>query len=247
VYFAVQIRTALQEFKMPKAAKHSAVAEELKKEYLREHLDSVKSLIRDWISALAAAEPLAREDREWGWQCARRLPFHGCADEIHVLRRHMKSRALWSHCSDLELKLEETWQLSEAARSMAATRHNKTSRKSERIYTLDYLPLALWEAFNVADGKKISLAFKAPGDSNGLNHCGYKIEESATTQKVRADVEAEFCELVSDFSGTPAIKSLVNSWKEVRRMEGQILGIANNILKSNDIFYPCRFCRHLWS
>ena len=39
---------------MPKSMKHSAVAREIKKEYLKEHLEQVEGLITEWIEQLRA-------------------------------------------------------------------------------------------------------------------------------------------------------------------------------------------------
>jgi hypothetical protein len=231
---------------MPKGVKYSPVAGELKKEYLREHLESVKTLIRDWMLGLHSPEPLSPNNHLWGWQSRYRLLTQDNPDDNHVLRHHLKSRALWSHYGQLETKLEEIWDLANNVRLEAKVMIEKQSTNSPRKYTQDYVPLALWKAFNLELGKTMGLTFRGSDDALGLICEAYEIEESANTTGQRQLIEKEFRSLITSVIRTPAMKDLTKSWLEAGQLEAQISMIADTTLKSGDIFYECRFCRHLW-
>jgi hypothetical protein len=234
------------EEKMAKAVKYSKVAEELKKDYLREHLESVKVLIRTWMSELHPPEPLAPIEQVWGWQSLYRSTSQDNPDENHMLRRHLKSRALWSHYSSWERKLEEIWQLTKQVRVEAKTREENQSANTPWRYSAEYLPLALWKAFDIALGKITDLPFKVPDAQVGLSYGAYRIEETVNTLEDRLFIEGEYREFIRSLSQIQTMKQLTNSWLEAGQLEVQITTIADKILKSGDIFYVCRFCRHLW-
>jgi hypothetical protein len=229
---------------MPKAKKYSQVAGELKKEYLREHLETIKTLIRSWISELHLPEPLAPNNQVWGWQYLYRLPRQDNPDDNHMLRRHLKSRALWSHHSNLERKLEEIWQLTEQVRLKAKVERKKQNKPWK--YTEEYALIALWKAFDMALGKVIDLPFKVPNDQVGLSCGAYKIEDSANTPEARLSIEEDYRSFISSLSQNSMMKQLARSWLEASQLEVQMSSIADKMLKSGDIFYTCRFCRHLW-
>lgn len=231
---------------MAKAVKYSRVAGELKKEYLREHLKSIETLIRSWMSELYLPEPLAPNNRVWGWQSLYRSPRQDNPDENHMLRRHLKSRALWSHHSSWERKLEEIWQLTEQVRIAAKAKKEKQSVNKPWRYAAEYAPLALWKAFDMALGKAIDLPFKVPDNQLGISYGAYRIEESANTPEARLLIEKEYRRFIRSLSKTSTMKQLANSWLEVGELEVQMSTIADKMLKSGDIFYVCRFCRHLW-
>ncbi len=232
---------------MAKAVKYSQVATELKKEYLRDHLESIKTLINSWISELPPPEPLAPNNRVWGWQSLYRSPRQDNPDDNHMLRRHLKSRALWRHHSNWELKLEEIWQLTEQVRLEAQAKKGKESVNRLWKYTEEYNLLALWKAFDMVLGKAIDLPFKVPDGQLGLSYGAYRIEESANTPEARLSIEEEYKKFISSLSQASTMKHLANSWVEASQLELQISTIAGKMLKSSDIFYMCRFCRHLWT
>jgi hypothetical protein len=231
---------------MANTIKHSEVAKELKKEYLKEHLESVKTLICSWRSELHPAEPLAPANHVWGWQSPYRSPREANPDDNHMLRHHLKSRALWSHHSMWERKLEEVWHFIEQARLKGKAMKDRQSMNSPFKYTCDYVPLALWKAFDMALGKAIELPFKVPDDQLGLCYGAYRIEESANTPKARAITQEDYKNFIRSLSQTAVMKHLADSWLEASQLEEQISTIADKMLKSGDVFYICGFCRHLW-
>jgi hypothetical protein len=231
---------------MAKAVKHSQIAKELKKEYLHEHLESIKTLIRIWISELHPIEPLAPNNRVWGWQSPYQSPRQGSPDDNHMLRHHLRSRALWSHHSSWERKLEEIWQLTNQVRLKAKVKKEKQSVKGLWRYTEEYAPLALWKAFDMTLRKAIDLPFKVPDNQLGLSYGAFRIEESANTPEARLLIEEEYKSFIRSLSRIPTMKQLARSWLEASQLETQMTTIADKMLESGDILYICRFCRHLW-
>ena len=56
----------------------------------------------------------------------------------------------------------------------------------------------------------------------------------------------EHRDFVYYISGLKGMKELVEVWTDVRSLQEQMNSIAIKALKSNDILYRCRFCKHLW-
>ena len=103
---------------MTKPLKNSAIASEIKREYLKEHLEIVKKIIEDWISELVAPSPFAPLKDIWGWQSVYRPSAEQDPDSNHMLRRHLRSRALWYHHAAWVRKLENIWQIKRGSRPM---------------------------------------------------------------------------------------------------------------------------------
>ena len=82
---------------MVRAVKHSAIAQEIKKQYLVEHLEDIRRLITNWISQLSTPNPFAPREGVWNWQSGCSPDLEKDQDSNHMLRRHLRSRALWSH------------------------------------------------------------------------------------------------------------------------------------------------------
>jgi hypothetical protein len=232
---------------MAKQMKHSPVATELKKEYLREHLESIKSLVRRFISELHPPEPLAPNERAWGWQSLYRPPSENNPDDNHMLRRHLKSRALWRHYRNWEQKLEGIWQLIQQVRLIAEDRKNQLSENGKWKFTDESAPLALCKAFDIALGRPLNLQFKLPEDQLGLSYGAFRIEESAKTSEARLLIEEKYRKFIHYLSETSTMIELANSWLQASQLELQVSSLAEDALKSGDIFYMCRFCRQLWA
>ena len=96
---------------MVKAVKHSTVAQDLKIEYLKEHLENVKRLIAEWVMQLNAPTQLAPQKGVWGWQSVYQPFAEQDPDSNHMLKRHLRSRALWSQHAGWDVKLERIWDL----------------------------------------------------------------------------------------------------------------------------------------
>ncbi len=231
---------------MAKAVKYSAMASEIKKEYLREHLESTKKIIEDWISELNAPSPFGPHKGIWGWQAAYRSSIEQDPDSNHILRRHVRSRALWHHHADWERKLDSIWQMKSQVCKDADKKHSQQLIKKRRKYTENYIPTALWQGFGIACGSNINIDYKIPDDQKGITYGAFNIERSVKSNNDRDLVEQEHREFSQYIAGIKTMKELFQVWNEVKDVQGNMRTIATMALKSSDILYPCRFCKHLW-
>lgn len=231
---------------MAKAVKHSTVATEIKKEYLKEHLRSVRKLVETWLSEFSAPEPLTPFHDNWGWQSVYATPTEKDRDSNHMLRHHIRSRALWSHHSEWESILESVWQLINQIRKKASAKQKKLSNSTQRQYSSEFSMVALWKGFDVANGRKLDDLYKVPDDQRGISFGAYKIELSALTQGDRDSIEREHRKFIDYLAKLDDMRQLIELWGAASKLREQIQGIVSKILKSGDILYPCTFCRHLW-
>ena len=72
------------------------------------------------------------------------------------------------------------------------------------------------------------------------------IETSIATTNDRNMVEKEHRDLSDEIAQTDEMKNLVNLSIDIIKLQEAMRTIAMKALKSSDILYPCRFCRHLW-
>jgi hypothetical protein len=232
---------------MVKAKKFSDVAKEIKKEYLRDHLDKVKNLANEWMSELHPPEPLKQNKDDWGWPLLYRSSHLENPEYNHILRHHLKSRTLWSHYGNWTRELNDIWEGIGAVKLAAKQITEKRLKESPWAYTAEYVPLALWKAFDLALGTGTELPFTVPDDNRGLKYGAYLIERSADSQDKRQLVEKQYRNLICELSQGKLMKDLTQKWLIARDWEGKISSLVDNIVKSGDIFYVCRYCRHLWN
>lgn len=230
---------------MAKAVKHSEIGKEIKKDYLKEHLNGVLKLIEDWLPTLKAP-PLIVQKGIWGWESVYLPVVEQDQDNNHILRRHVKSRAFWSHHANWGLRLNNIWQLSKQLHKDANSKYLKQSGNMQIKYTPEYFTVALWKGFDTAKGLKIDDLYKTPDDQQGVSYGAYKIELSATNENERSLVEKEHRQFISGLAQNEVMLQLVKLWQEVNILQTQMYLIVNKALKSGDILYPCMFCKHLW-
>jgi hypothetical protein len=231
---------------MSKAVKHSAMAIEIKKEYLMQHLEDVKSLIRRWTSECHARPPFERQEPYWGWQAVYQSSVMQIDSNSHMLRRHLRSRALWSHHADWQFKLQDVWNLINQVRSKADIRYRQLTENNQRQYTQDFLDTALWQGFKMACGEKLENMYRIPDNQKGFAIGAYNIEISVTSPDDRSSVEMEHQNFIHYVVKLKEMKDLTILWSEVRRVQEYMSSISIKALKSNDILYACTFCKHLW-
>ena len=116
----------------------------------------------------------------------------------------------------------------------------------QRQYTADYINTVLWKGFEVACRKKLGIEYKIPDDQLGLSFGAYKIESSVTSEEERNLVEKEHRDLIYNLARTKVMKDIARLWIDIAKLQDTMRGLAMKALKSSDILYPCRFCRHLW-
>ena len=233
---------------MTKESKYSAMATELKKEYLKEHLDEIKKLATTWIGELTAPPIVVRERGKilWGWPTTYKPTQELDADSNNMIRRHVKSRTLWSHHSNWEIKLKHISKLTDQIYIDVKKKHDDQITEKKWQYTDDYVNTALWEGFEMACGRTTNLSYKEPDSKIGLSLGGYKIETSAVSKASRNQIEKEHREFCNAIAKTGEMKDLACLCSEVAELEVAMKAIVTKTLKSNDILYTCRFCKHLW-
>ena len=223
---------------------NSQIVRELMRERLRIHLDGVETLISDWRGQLSAPDPFHPTASDI-WPALYRPALENDPDNNHMLRRHLHSRTLWKHHSDLGFKLACIHGLGgplvkDAGRYVEALGNAWPDFR----FTDLFVKTALGEAFDQAAGKK-SVRRYEPNSEHGLSFGGCIIEKAASPEASK-EVEENHRELVTYLKTLPQWKEIVLYWRGVKKTEESMDGILKIISKSGDIFHPCRFCRKLF-
>ena len=232
---------------MAKAVKHSEMAKEIRKDYLLRHLDEVEKLITDWIPQINAPAPLLLLDDNWGWLSIYRPALEEIPDSKHVIRQHLHNRTLWRHHTEWERKLEATWEFVTKVRKQANDVYTQLSINQLALHRKHYVGVALTAAFNsIYTGKPIKIQYQIPGDQHGVSCGDFKIELAATLDKERLTIQKRHMDYINTIANYEGMKLLIEFWRDVEVLQNQMKIIADKVIRSKDILYPCRFCRHLW-
>ena len=232
---------------MAKSTKQSAVTMELKKDFLAQHLKEVEELITNWIGQLKAPGPFSPHDGGLGWDSEYRSPLEADPDSNHILRSHIRSRALWRHHTEWERQLALAWSLIAQLREMSTGQLPLGRYGDAAVIWTNYIGTALLAAFEgLRRNRRVRMNYKIPEDGLGVATGDFKIDMVAVTEKQRKAIQEKHSGLAMSIARQQAMKQLVDCWHEIVALEGHMTQIVSKILKSRDIFYPCRFCRHLW-
>ena len=231
---------------MAKRIKDSTMTLEIKKEYLKKHLDDVENLIERWLPELSAPALLAPQKGLWGWQSAYRPSIELDPDSNHMIRKHLPSRTLWSHHANWEREMDHIWHSINQIRRQAVNLINEPLSDEKWEYHEDYLNTAIWKGFEKACGKEMKLLYSLTDNGLGMKYGAYIIEMSAVDADMRSVVECRHSGLIDAIAELKATKELVNEFFEAERLEERMKTLVGNLLKSKDILYLCKFCKHLW-
>ena len=128
------------------------IARQLMKERLTEHLRFVDSLIKDWAGELSL--PMPFNFGETSWPC--RVPYtprsEGDVDKNHILRHHLRSRALWRNHADWVRTVRGLEELGHAICQRARAMRPEGS--------VAYREAALWAAYRLATGEKFKKKYE---------------------------------------------------------------------------------------
>lgn len=231
---------------------------EVRKELLKKHLDEVKNLMHDWQSQLVAPNPFQWDgvNQAWGWQMPYCPSLEQNSDSNHMIRKHFRSRAFWRYHSEWQEMIEEVWHLQNKVREHATEKQEQTEIKrvkdgnaKPRKYTIHYLGVAIWKAFELLLHGKIDRWYKRPDVTQvqpGLYFGAYLIEESMESEGDGDDVQERHWSLVYDLHYLPELKELVDKWQKLCRVQEYMRALVDKCVKTNDIFYACKFCKNLW-
>ena len=215
----------------------------LKMERLKRHLDEVEKLVERWRPELDAPRPFTASEGRL-WPPHHRPVLEQDADNNHMLRRHIHSRAFWRHHSDWEKKLAAVYQKSASLAKTASDYMEQLLDKEPEIRpTISFLRTALEEAFALSIGTKTVPMYR-PVPEGGVFYGNYQIEEAALPEEV-GKVEKAHRNLVIKLNNLVDMEDIVRCWKDAKQHEGSMGKLLGDVLKSGDIFYSCRFCRKL--
>ena len=231
---------------MTKSYKDSEITWEIKKEYLKEHLDSVHRMLEDWMMEINAPPPFALVDHLLGWQSKYDTSLEFDPDKKHMLKQHLRSRAFWRHNTDWGTKLSDIWDLINSIRESATKKLSDSSVNKGYKRLEDYINTALWKGFEIARSRDMKIDYRIPDDNKGVSFGAFKIEESVTSPEDQDLVKKEHSAFSEQLSTSDSMQRLVELWNEIREVQQSMGKIVVKIIKSRDILYPCRFCRHLW-
>ncbi len=221
------------------------IATEIRKEYLKKHLDEVWNLADDWMHDLEAPGPLAPRAGAFGWHGIHVPIGEQTEDRNHMLRRHLRSRALWSHHANWSRRLDTVWRRVQQVRADANSAM-LAGTGEERRYRDNFVATALWKGFDKAQGVEVGRLYSSLQNGVGVSYEGHTIDLSATNDAQRSAIEQEHWDSIDLAAELVPMRELVSAWGEVAESRDRILEIAGTALKSYDILYPCKFCKHLW-
>lgn len=232
---------------MARMHENAPIVKEIKMRYLTQHLGTVKRRIGGWIPELKAPSPLGPRKGVFGWESLYKPRAEQDPDDNHMIRRHLRSRAFWSHHSNWEGNLGDVWGTIVKLRTEASGMCTCQSTNKNRQYTQNYEDTALWEAFELVSGRGTGLSYKFSGDQAGVVYgVGYVLETSAITAAEKSSIQKEHQGFVFRLTESKEMAELAKIWYEVLRLQEYMGKIAGTVLKSSDILYQCKFCRHLW-
>lgn len=229
------------------------ISKEIKKEYLLQHLDSVKEIIVQWIKELSSPPPFGYQKRHWGWQKVYKPEIEMDIDKSHILRRHILNRTLWRYHTDWEKQLTGAWGYIVQARKRAIQLQDQDCLKNAENNTVlnyadHYLESAIWTAFNQLYEGNINhgLDYKTRDNEKGLYYGSYGIEATVDNPGGRKLVEQHHRSLIRQLREDEVMIKAVDHITLLKETEKNMIQLAEKHLKATDILHPCKLCRHLW-
>jgi hypothetical protein len=226
---------------------------QIKKERLDQHLSEVENLIRGWIPQLSATDPFASYTRgdSWGWQSPYLPDSERDADSNHMLRKHLKGRALWKHHFDWQWRLDRVFKMLAGVREKASKPDRERQPGDESLskkmaYTEGYLGTALWLAFGISRNRAPNLDYMRGDGGKGVRFGGYVIETSSASETDFKAVREDHRNLGLRLSKLGEMKEMAEEWAVIEELQGKMQRLADKSLKSSDYLYPCTFCKRLW-
>lgn len=222
---------------------NSTIEMEIKKDQLKKHLQEVEKLIDEWRPQLHAQRPFRISDSDI-WPINYKPALEQDPDYNHMLRKHIHSRAFWTHHADWERIITAIYETSSALLKTAndftdeiadRTPHARPNYMFERV--------ALNDAFTWCAHRKFTRKYK-PEQRSGVRCGAYLIEEAASPQEVGI-IEKLHIRLITMLKDSEPMKELIGNWKEAQRPEVHMHEIIDRIIKSGDFIFSCRFCKKL--
>ncbi len=256
---------------MARLKKSEAILAEVRRDRLNKHLNEVENLISTWVSELTAPSPFCWSECEesatfgtqpirmkanvpeyipekhwelWACRSVYKPPTEQDTASNHILRKHLRKRALWKYHSEWGQELNRIRELGAPLCEKAADMLKE--RKKGRELTEDYMPVALRAALEIASGNAPPGSYsQRSGFSQGVWYDEILIEKSANVQQVDAVAERHR-QMISELAESKEMNELARVWQKVLVLGERMRELAHKAVKSSDILYPCQFCRRLW-
>ena len=253
---------------MARKKQSQRILAEVRRDRLYKHLNEVEEVIQEWITDLDAPLPFhwtpSEESEKFGkpsavplvrppeyyrlepwklWAC-RSVYVTRAEQDIasnHILHKHLRKRALWTHHTEWQQRLNRIRQLGEPICERATEMENELAKG--RQLTENYKAVALLEALELALGH-------APEKSYSPRAQGVPYTERGIPEKVRFPrvnkVREEHRQMISELGQSKEMLELAKEWQQVLNLQEKMKELAQKAIKSSDILYPCQFCRRLW-
>lgn len=268
---------------MARKRKSKAILAEVRRDRLNKHLNEVEDLIWEWITDLDTPSPFywssSEESRElrtvrlvtvdyrlepwklWACRSVYVPPVEQDTASNHILRKHLRKRALWSYHTEWEQGLNRIRELGIPICERATEMGNV--RAKGRKPTEDYKAAALLVALELALGHTPEKSYspRVQGVSyaesrgipeklrsprvQGVYYAEFLIEKTANAEQVNGVVE-EHWQMISELGRSKKMRELAREWQQVLDLQEKMKELAQKAIKSSDILYPCQFCRRLW-
>jgi len=179
----------------------------------------------------------------------------------HILRKHLRKRALWRYHTEWEQRLNRIRELGDPICERATEMENE--RAKGRKLTEDYKAGALLGALDLALGHTPEKSYspKVQGLSyiesrgipeklrsprvQGVYYGDLLIEKTANAEQVNG-VGEEHWQMISELGESKEMLELAQEWQRVLALQEKMIELGQKAIKSSDILYPCQFCRRLW-
>ena len=181
---------------------------------------------------------------QWSFQTRYVPPTEQDAVTNHILRKHLRKRAIWSNHTKWELTLNAVTELAPSARNKVSLLMEIHRGRWE--ITEDYEGTALQKALELAAGQESEAAYSQKAAfSRGVWLDDILIEKSARLDEVQ-EVSSLHRQLVEQAAQSKEMLALAEKWRVVMKLGDSIQELASKALKASDILYQCKFCRRLW-
>jgi hypothetical protein len=208
---------------------------EVKKEELRYHLfEEIPEIADNWTMQLMVPDPFT-------WSSVNKPTEEATDDNLHMLKRHLKSRTLWKNYTDYKLEIDRIYNLVLEVRKEAKKQY---ATMMEKNHTEHYLEMAIRQGFKLVSEEpqfKYDCKPSTPTDVK----CGDTAIIDETDAKTAAEVIDKHKALAADLARLPEMVQLARSLKKGRQLGFETQELARKQLAERNIFHPCRFCRNL--
>lgn len=205
------------------------------KERLTEHLRSVDSLIKDWVGELSLPLPFDFGEKSWPCRVLYTPRSEGAVDKNHILRHHLRSRALWRNHAEWVRTVRRLEELGHAICKLA--------REMRPEGSVAYREAALWAAYRLAIGEKFKKKYEVE-QGKGITFYGVTIDDTTvTTEKDR--VADDHWKMLRSLAYCKEMAMFIEMLEQARAFQKRIVDLATRAQSSSDIFYPCKLCKRL--